>query len=62
MPVRGVCRLTYACPGYCRCNQIDACPGCTLKPVPVGVDKTDACPGVILQTVPGGNVRNYCHL
>ena len=27
-----------------RCNQIDACPGCTLKAVPGGVDKMDACP------------------
>ena len=36
-----------------RCNQIDACPGCTLKPVPGGVDKTDACSGVILHIVPG---------
>ena len=26
-----------------RCNQIDACSGCTLKPVPEGVDKTDTC-------------------
>ena len=27
-----------------RCNQIYACPGCTLKPVPGGVEETDACP------------------
>ena len=45
-----------------RCLQIDACPGCTLKPVPGGADKMDACPGMILHIVPGGYVRNYCHL
>ena len=37
-----------------RCNQINACPGCTLKPVPGGVDKTDTCSGVILHIVLGG--------
>ena len=46
-----------ACPGSLqvqhtlvqgRCNQMDACLGCTLKPVRGGggVDKTDVCPGV----------------
>ena len=41
----GFAGKTCSCPG--RCNQIDACPGCTLKRVPGGVDKTDTCPGVI---------------
>ena len=46
MPVRGGgggggCK-TYDCPGYV--YRIDACPGCTLKPVRGGVDRTDACP------------------
>ena len=44
------------------CNQIDGCPGCTLKPVPGGVDKMNACPGGILHIVRGGYICNYCHL
>ena len=56
-----------------RCNQIDTCPGCTLKPVPGGVDKTNACPGDFTYCLGGGGgggggggrggyVCNYCHL
>ena len=43
-----------------RCNQIVACPECTLKPVLGGVDRMDACPGVILHIVPGGYVCHLC--
>ena len=41
------------------CNQIDACPGSTLKPVPGGgVGKMNACPGGEFYICPGGYVCN----
>ena len=54
MPVPGRFAVKHNTLVQGRRNQIDACPRCTLKPIPGDVDKTDACPGVILHIVPAG--------